>query len=147
MAGTKRKLYWDTCIFLAWIKGETCWPEDVLKGIEQSVEEWNAGRLIVVTSTITMLEILSAELTADQKLRFTKAFAHPGLQPIDVDRRVSGRASVIRQFYDDRIFDLDGKLVSGRVIDSLSLPAFCTTAARARSLPRSRPMASRASES
>jgi hypothetical protein len=34
----------------------------------------------------------------------------------DVDRRVAGRASVIRQFYDDRVYHPNGEVKSGRII-------------------------------
>lgn len=98
MSGKKRKIYWDTCVFLAWIKQETCWPDEVSKGIEQSVEDWRAGHLIIVTSTITLLEIHSSQLTIAQKDELAKAFAHPHLQLVDPDRRIIGKASHIRQF-------------------------------------------------
>ena len=71
-----------------------------------------------------MLEILSSELTKDQKDDFAAAFSHRGLDLIDVDRRISGKASIIRQFYDDRVFNSDGSVKSGRIMgmgDSIHL--------------------------
>lgn len=116
MSGRKTLLYWDTRVFLAWIKQEACWPEDVTRGIEQIADDWRAGNTILVTSSLTMLEILSSQLSTEQKDQFRKAFSHPRLQLIDLDRRVSIRASVIREHYDDRVFDSDGNRQSGRNI-------------------------------
>jgi hypothetical protein len=114
MSGKRTLLYWDTCVFLAWIKQETVWPKDVTDGIQ--IEEWRAGRVIIVTSSITMLEILSTYLTVGQKDAFAKAFSSPQLQMVDVDRRVSGKAAVIREYYDDRVFNPDGSKKSGHII-------------------------------
>jgi|GEM_PF-1710858 len=116
MSGKPKLLYWDTCIFLAWIKMETCWPEDVTKGIEQVVDSWRSGKTIIVTSSLTMLEVLSAQLSVDQKDLLRKVFSQPTLQLVDIDRRISAKASVIRQFYDDRTFHEDGSLKSGRIM-------------------------------
>ena len=115
MRGKPKRLYWDTCVFLAWLKNETCWPEDVLKGIEQTVEELRARSVVIVTSAITMLEILSSQMTKEQKDAFAKVFSDPQLQLIDVDRRIAGKASAIRSYYDDRQFKPDGG-VSGRIM-------------------------------
>jgi hypothetical protein len=68
MSGKARALYWDTCVFLAWIKNETCWPTEVTDGIQQTIDEWRNGMVILVTSSITLLEIWSAPgLTTEQK--------------------------------------------------------------------------------
>jgi predicted nucleic acid-binding protein len=115
MSGRKRRIYWDTCVFLAWIKAETVWPEDVLKGISQSVEEWRSGRLIIVTSAITLVELQSSRLTKEHHTAIAAAFGHPGLQLIDLDRRISGKAAHVRNYYDDRVFKADGTK-TGKVI-------------------------------
>ena len=106
-------IYWDSCVFLAWIKKEMIWSQDVRDGIAQTVENWTSGALTIVTSSLTMLEVLSAELSIEQKDSFEKVFANPRLQMVDMDRRVSGKASAIRQFYDDRVWGPNG-LESGR---------------------------------
>ena len=57
------------------------------------MDEWKRGRLLIATSSITMLEVLSAQFTESQKHDFSGMFSKPGLELIDVDRRVSGKAS------------------------------------------------------
>lgn len=115
MAGKRRIVYWDTCVFLAWIKGETCWSEDITKGIQQTVEEWRARHIVIATSTVTMLEVLSSQMTMEHKDAFTKIFADPHLQLCDMDRRVAGKASAIRSEYDNRVVKPDGS-VTGSIM-------------------------------
>jgi hypothetical protein len=124
MSGKPRLIYWDTCVFLAWIKGESCWPEDVTKGIEQIVEQNAAKEVILVTSVITLAEILQANLTVEQKDKVAGIFRNPTLQLIDVDRRVAGKAATIRAAYDSRTFNPDGAVKSGSIMgmgDSIHL--------------------------
>ena len=108
MTGKHRVVYWDTCVFLAWIKNETCWSEDIIKGIQQTIEEWRARHIVIATSAITMLEILSSQMTKEHKEAFAKVFSDPHLQLIDMDRRIVGKASAIRSEYDNRVFKADG---------------------------------------
>lgn len=116
MSGKQRKLYWDTCVFLAWFKQETCWPSEVMDGMAQTMDEWRNGSLLLVTSSITLLEVLSSNLTIDQKNVISKTLSHRNVQVMDCDRRVSAKAAVIREFYDDRVFQPDGQVKSGRII-------------------------------
>jgi hypothetical protein len=110
--------FWDTCVFLAWIKNEQCWPKDVVEGISQGVEDLEHGRLRIVTSRITLLELLDGkDLQADQRTLMKKVFQSPNIQPMDLDLRVTELASEIRLYYDDRVFDAKGDAIPpGRII-------------------------------
>jgi hypothetical protein len=108
-----RAIYWDTCIFLAWIKNENVWPDDVMKGIEQTIEMALSGQVVIVTSSLTRVEALSANLTKDQKQKFVDAFNSPQIQLMDLDRRIADRAAAIRDHYDTRKLDTSGKVVDG----------------------------------
>lgn len=46
--------YWDACVFLAWLKEE----QDNLVQCEAALREAEAGKLIIVTSTLTLAETL-----------------------------------------------------------------------------------------
>lgn len=108
----RRLIYWDACIFLCWIKDEPQ-PEPIKKGIAQTLENAYKKELVIVTSTVTLVEVLQSNLTADQKQRYREVFHHPNLQLIDLDRRVAGEAGIIRETYDTRKFDRLGQVVSG----------------------------------
>lgn len=106
------KIYWDTCVFLAWIKDENQ-PDDVKKGIEQTIEQAYSGEVVIVTSTITLTEALQTKMTPDQKTRYQQAFRNSRLQLVDVDRRIASRAATLREHYDTRVFDAKGVLSRG----------------------------------
>jgi hypothetical protein len=115
-------IYWDSCIFFAWIKDEP-WPDDIKNGIEQTLEHAYSNQLAIVTSSVTLTEVIQSQLTMEQKERYAKIFQHPNLQLYDVDRRIAGKASVIREFYDTRRFN-DKQQISGSFMslgDSLQL--------------------------
>src|ERR1035438_6011711 len=105
MSGKRaRRIYWDTCVFLAWIKQETVWPEEVTKGIEQTIELAKSKQVVIATSALTIAEALATQVTLEQKQRFRHIFSVSYLQLIDLDRRISEKASVIRDYYDTRQF-------------------------------------------
>jgi PIN domain len=95
-----------------------------MKGIEQTSAEAYAHKLIVMTSTITLTEFEQAVLTSEQRVKFQQLFIHPNWRLVDVDKRVASKAAVIRRYYDTRVFDASGKLLSGGFMslgDSLHL--------------------------
>lgn len=116
-----RTIYWDACIFFVWIKQETCWPEDTVKGIEQTVEQAYAKRVVILTSVVTLTEILQSQMKSEDKERYRKVFGHPQLQLMDVDRRIAEKAAIIREYYDTRAFDVqpDGTVVKTGSVMSL----------------------------
>jgi hypothetical protein len=119
-----RRRYWDTCVFLAWIKDETVWPENVRKGIAQTIEMAMAGEVVIVTSTLTLAEILEAKMTPEQRVKFAGIFSAPYLQLVDMDRRISTKSSVIRDHHDTRTYDQDGRQNGGsfmRLPDAIHL--------------------------
>jgi hypothetical protein len=75
-----------------------------------------AGRLIIVTSAITMLEMLSSQMSGGHKDAFGRIFSDPNLQMVDLDRRVAGKAAAIRSHYDDRKYKPDGSVSSGGIM-------------------------------
>jgi hypothetical protein len=107
-------IYWDTCIFFAWIKEET-WADEITRGIQQTIEQVYAKRAVLITSVVTLTEILQSQMTREQKERYQEAFGHPQLQLMDVDRRIAAKAAFIREFYDTRVFE-GGLLKNGSVM-------------------------------
>lgn len=57
MAGNpERRSYWDSCVFLAWVKAE---PGRV-GHVDALIEDARAGRLEIVTSVISITEVALA---------------------------------------------------------------------------------------
>jgi hypothetical protein len=119
MSGKQRSTnYWDTCIFLAWIKDEKCWPEEIKKGIEQEIEQAYSNQLVIATSVITITEVLLSKMTKEQKDRYYNIFKHPSFQLIELTKPIAGKAAVIREFYDTRKYDpKTQECVSGSCMD------------------------------
>lgn len=86
---------WDSCVFFAWIKDEPL-DDYIKKGIEQTIENAYSGQVVIVSSTITLSEVLQTKMTADQKEKYAQVFKHPSLQLVDVDRRIAAKAALIR---------------------------------------------------
>lgn len=113
MAKRKETRYWDANVFFAYIKQESCWGAEVMDGIDQEVESVYAGRLLIVTSSVTLVEVLRSGLSQDQKDAWTRLFTDRRFQLKDADRRISERAGRIRESHDTRTFDADGNPVPG----------------------------------
>jgi predicted nucleic acid-binding protein len=108
-------IYWDTCVFFAWIKQETFWSEEITKGIEQTIEQVYAKRAVLMTSVVTLTEVLQSQMTVEDKEKYQKAFGHPQLQLMDADRRIAAKAAFIREFYDTRVIEA-GIVKSGSIM-------------------------------
>src|SRR5260370_30976331 len=95
----KRTFYWDANVFIAWLKGETCWPQSVITGMEDVAREVHANRATLFTSTLTSTEIFQGGLSKTQKERLAALLQRTNVQQIAPDTRVADRASIIREFY------------------------------------------------
>ena len=61
MAGAETKYYWDTCIFLAWIKDEQR-PSGEIDGVREVVARAKRREVIIMTSVLTLTEALQSKL-------------------------------------------------------------------------------------
>ncbi len=98
---TKRKIYWDTCIFLAWIQEEKPpkrKPGD-MEGIESVIKSLSRGELLILTSVLTHTEVLASKMNDRAKKRYGDIFERPDVIEIAVDHTIAILASEIRDFY------------------------------------------------
>jgi predicted nucleic acid-binding protein len=100
--GKRRIFYWDANVFIAWLKGETCWPASVIAGMNDVAREVTENRAILFTSAITNTEILQGTLTQDQKNKLADLMQRTNVQQISADARIADRASAIREHYNTR---------------------------------------------
>lgn len=66
MRGNKEVIYWDTSIFLAWLQDEKRKAGE-MDGVREFVRKAQAGKIILVTSEITRVEILESKMTVEAK--------------------------------------------------------------------------------
>lgn len=98
MNGTKDKVYyWDACIYLAWLKGEMSHGKEHMAALKLIADENFQMKNVIITSTITQIEVLSSNLTADEEDRFKKSFRAQHHIQYDVDPPIAQRARLIRE--------------------------------------------------
>lgn len=94
-------MYWDTCVFIAWLKDEARAPGE-MEGVAEMVKAVDKGHAVIVTSVLTTTEILESKLTPPQCDKLHKVFKRPELQKVACDDRVATKAREIRDFYQRR---------------------------------------------
>lgn len=100
----KPRYYWDTCIFISWIKDEKAPTRQVgeMEGLAEIVDQIDRGQATLVTSAITLTEVLDSSLTPEQQRQFELAMKRPSTVVMNVDARVGQLASQIRDHYRQR---------------------------------------------
>src|SRR5687767_2535758 len=61
MAGADPTYYWDSCLFLAWIKDEER-PSGEMDGVREVIARAKRRDCKIITSTITLVECLQSKL-------------------------------------------------------------------------------------
>lgn len=115
MPGSSPLYYWDTCLFLAWIKDEER-PHGEMDGVREVVGRVKKRDAVMLTSVITTTEVLQSKLPAGVGNLF-----HGLMQRIErksVDIKVAKLAHDLRDYY-STISDYGGKTLS--VADALHL--------------------------
>jgi predicted nucleic acid-binding protein len=95
---TKPKIYWDSCIYLAWLKGEEKeHGKSFIDAIHDIAKDNYEKKVVIITSTITFVEVLSARLDAEQERKFRKCFRSMDHITRDVDPPIALRARELRE--------------------------------------------------
>jgi len=106
MSGTRDAIYWDTCIFFALLKKEEH-RQGEFDSILKSALAFDAGSLIIVTSAITITELMAGKIDQAQKDRFRQMANRSNFMFVDANDAVCSMASEIREYYfANRIDDL-----------------------------------------
>lgn len=95
----KPLIYWDACIFLGYLQDEKRNdPMDML-GVQELVTRIDKDDLQLVTSVVTLCEVLESRLTVDQKSKFESLFRRRNFHLVDVHSRIARIAHDIRDYY------------------------------------------------
>ena len=70
MSGDRPSIYWDTNIFLVWLKDEKREDPAAMQGVKEAVDSFDTGRMIIVTSVVTIVEVLENSLSQEAAVRF-----------------------------------------------------------------------------
>ena len=99
MPAKKRKIYWDACVFLAWLYDEQN-DVSVIEGMEEIVKQVDANEITLITSVVTRTEILEGRMNPDVKKKFDSLFNRRNVVMINLDHRISDLSHEIRDHHD-----------------------------------------------
>lgn len=119
MSGSKAAYYWDTCLFLAWLKNEITRKAGEMDAIASMIDRFNKRQISLMTSVITITEISSAKLPAGTEGLLEDVMQRSNFTRLAVDIRVAKLARDIRNWYLAREEQYGGSTVT--VPDSLHL--------------------------
>lgn len=119
MAGNNPIYYWDTCIFLAWLRKETTRKPGEMEGIHDCLERLKKRQISIMTSVITYTEITSLKIPAGVETMLEEVLQRPNCAKLGVDMRVAKLARDLRNYYLDKTSQYSGKTLN--VPDSIHL--------------------------
>lgn len=99
MSGTRPVYYWDTCLFLAWIKNEVSRKPGEMDAIADILRRFRKREVSLVTSLITVVEITTAKLPAGTEGMIESVMQSPNFTRAAVEIRVANLARDLRNYY------------------------------------------------
>lgn len=109
MAGVDPTYYWDTCLFLAWIKDEQR-KSGEMDGVREFIERCKRREAKIITSTLTNVEALQSQLPAGMERLFNDFMKR--IPRIGMDSKISSMAHDIRDYYQRNKDQNNGKLLT-----------------------------------
>ena len=88
--------YWDTCLFLAWLKDEERKVGE-MDGVREIIERARRREVRIMTSVLTSVEVLAAKIPAGMDTLFAGLMRRINRQSMDI--RVATVAHDLRNFY------------------------------------------------
>ena len=109
MAGADPIYYWDTCLFLAWIKDEQR-PTGEMDGVREVIQRFKRREVRIATSVLTQVEVLQSSLPAGVGHLLVDLMKR--IVRIGMDTKVASLAHDIRDYYAARKGEHGGKTLS-----------------------------------
>ena len=109
MPGVRPIYYWDTCLFLAWIKHEER-KSGEMDGVREVIERAKRRDVIIVTSVLTSTELLQSKLPAGLDNLFHGLMKR--IEQKSIDLKIARLAHDIRDHYARRAHEFAGKTLA-----------------------------------
>ena len=93
------KIYWDACIFIAHFKNETRPDPLDMQGVQELVKKIDEGKLHLVTSVITLTEVLQSHMGTENQTLFKQLFQRRNCHLVDVTSKIAEISHDIRDYY------------------------------------------------
>jgi predicted nucleic acid-binding protein len=98
-------VYWDTCVFLAWLKNEKRAAGE-MDGVNAIAGQINKGEVSLITSTLTRAEVFQGRLAKAQRDRFRKFLRRSNVYTLALDNGIADLVAELREFYAGTDFEL-----------------------------------------
>jgi predicted nucleic acid-binding protein len=108
MAGAETVYYWDTCLFLAWLKDEER-PSGEMDGVREIVERSQRKEVKIVTSVLTTVEVLSGKIPVGMDTLFSGLMKR--IHPLSMDIKIAQVAHDLRNYYSNNRAQYGGKML------------------------------------
>lgn len=109
----KPSIYWDTCIFLAWLKDEKR-PNNEMDGVKFIADEIHNDHIILMTSVVTRGEVLESTLDNKGLQLWNDFFKRTKVREVVAAGKIMDLTHSIRDYYQQQ------KSVDG--LPTLTLP-------------------------
>ncbi len=120
MSGVNKFTYWDTSIFLAYLNNETSHRPGEMAWIREKVQEFEIGKLNILTSVIAITEVMEiSRLNQEQRNTLTNWFNRSNFRFIDANRTICNMASNIRSAFKTNPIQKSGKSYHSFVPDAI----------------------------
>lgn len=105
MAGKKRVICWDSCLFLDWLKNDHTRSTEEVNGLREHIDLCQKNEAVMATSVIATTEIFEGKLSATQKDLLDGLFKRRNFRRVQVNRAVAKTAHDIRQHFSLNVDD------------------------------------------
>jgi len=99
MRGIRDPYYWDTCLFIAWLSDEIR-PSGDMDGVREIIEMTKRRDVAVVTSALTLAEVLPSKFPAGVFNLFDDLLKRTTFRIISMDRKIARLAGDLRVHYE-----------------------------------------------
>lgn len=103
--GKDHIVYWDTCIFLAWMNNEKRAAGD-MEGLGKVADLVERAQLVLITSTLTRAEILQSKTDPAAMKKYDNLLRRSNVVPQNVDIPIAKLTSELMDFYLTSDFEL-----------------------------------------
>ncbi len=103
--GKDHIVYWDTCIFFAWMKNEKRQPGH-MEGLRRIADLVERAQLVLITSTITRAEIYQSKTSPEAMKKYDNLLRRSNVVAQNVDLPIAKLTSELMEFYIDSDFEL-----------------------------------------
>ena len=106
MQSNIESVYWDTCIYIAWLMDENR-PNHEMDGVHESAKKIKEGKQKLICSPIVTAQIYKIKMGQQVMAIFDRFLKRKSVQYVDYEYQAGCLTSEIREYYTIRRQDVD----------------------------------------